>query len=170
MYIERHLEKAVEKADRIFPALLLTGARQVGKTTFLRRLAGRDRKYVTFDDVGLRTLAKEDPKGFLDRFTPPVLLDEVQYVPELLSYIKVVIDERRFASPEKAKGMYWLTGSQQFELMKGVSDSLAGRIGIFDMGGLSQAELAGRENIPFTPAIPLAEGKRPGTMELFRRI
>lgn len=170
MYIERHLEKAVEKADRFFPALLLTGARQVGKTTFLRRLAGRNRKYVTFDDVGLRTLAKEDPKGFLDRFTPPVLLDEVQYVPELLSYIKVVIDEQRFASPEKTNGMYWLTGSQQFELMKGVSDSLAGRIGIFDMGGLSQAELAGRENIPFTPAIPLAECKRPGTMELFRRI
>ena len=94
MYIERHLEKAVEKADRFFPALLLTGARQVGKTTFLRRIAGRDRKYVTFDDVGLRTLAKEDPKGFLDRFTPPVLLDEVQYVPELLSYIKETLKAR----------------------------------------------------------------------------
>ena len=170
MFIERHIRKAIEAADRFFPALLLTGARQVGKTTLLRRLAGEDRKYVTFDDAGLRTLAMEDPKGFLDRFSPPVLLDEVQYVPGLLSYIKMAIDERRFSDPENARGMFWLTGSQQFELMQGVSDSLAGRIGIFDMGGISQAELAGRENIPFTPEIPLSEGRRPGVMELFRRI
>ncbi len=170
MFIERHIQKAVEAANRFFPALLLTGARQVGKTTLLRKLAGTDRKYVTFDDVDLRLLAKEDPKGFLDRFSPPVLLDEVQYVPSLLSYIKMVIDERRFSDPDNAKGMFWLTGSQQFELMKGVSDSLAGRIGIFDMGGISQAELAGRGNLPFTPEVPLAEGKRPGVMELFRSI
>jgi predicted AAA+ superfamily ATPase len=170
MFIERHIRKAVEAADRFFPALLLTGARQVGKTTFLRRLAGAGRKYVTFDDAGLRMLAKEDPKGFLERFSPPVLIDEVQYVPGLLSYIKMVIDERRFSAPEKARGMFWLTGSQQFELMQGVSDSLAGRIGIFDLGGISQAELAGRENTPFTPCIPLPGGKRPGVMELFQRI
>ena len=170
MFVERHIRNAVEAADRFFPALLVTGARQVGKTTFLRRLAGADRKYVTFDDVGLRTLAKEDPKGFLDRFSPPVLLDEVQYVPGLLSYIKMVIDERRFSDSANAKGLFWLTGSQQFELMRGVSDSLAGRIGIFDLGGISQAELAGRANIPFTPDIPLAGGRRSGVMELFRRI
>ena len=170
MFIERHIRKAVEAADRFFPALLLTGARQVGKTTFLRRLAGSPRKYVTFDDAELRTLAKEDPKGFLDRFSPPVLLDEVQYVPNLLSYIKIVIDEQRFNDQDKAKGMFWLTGSQQFELMQGVSDSLAGRIGIFEMGGISQAEIAGRANIPFTPCLPIVEGKRPGVMELFRRI
>ena len=144
MFIERHIRKAIEAADRFFPALLLTGARQVGKTTLLRRLAGDDRKYVTFDDAGLRTLAMEDPKGFLDRFSPPVLLDEVQYVSGLLSYIKRAIDERRFSDPENASGMFWLTGSQQFELMQGVSDSLAGRICVFDMGGISQAELAGR--------------------------
>ncbi len=170
MFIERDIKKAVEAADRFFPALLLTGARQVGKTTFLRKLAAPERKYVTFDDIGLRTLAKEDPKGFLDRFSPPVLLDEVQYVPSLLSYIKMVIDEQRFNNPDKARGMFWLTGSQQFELMQGVSDSLAGRIGIFDLGGISQAELARRENIPFTPCIPLGEGQRPGVMELFRKI
>ena len=170
MFIERDIRTAIEAANRFFPALLLTGARQVGKTTFLRRLAGPERKYVTFDDAELRTLAKEDPKGFLDRFSPPVLLDEVQYVPGLLSYIKMVIDERRFSDPDNAKGLFWLTGSQQFELMQGVSDSLAGRIGIFDMGGISQAELAGHANIPFTPCIPLVERKRPGVMELFRRI
>ena len=112
MFIERHIRKAVEAADRFFTALLLTGARQVGKTTFLRKLAGADRQYVTFDDAGLRALAKEDPKGFLDRFRPPVLLDEVQYVPNLLSYIKIVIDEQRFSAPDKARGMFWLTGSQ----------------------------------------------------------
>ena len=170
MFIERDIRKAIEAANRFFPALLLTGARQVGKTTFLRRLAGPERKYATFDDAELRTLAKEDPKGFLDRFSPPVLLDEVQYVPGLLSYIKMVIDERRLSDPDNAKGLFWLTGSQQFELMQGVSDSLAGRIGIFDMGGISQAELAGHANIPFTPCIPLVERKRPGVMELFRRI
>ena len=170
MFIERDIRKAIESANRFFPALLLTGARQVGKTTFLRRLAEPERKYVTFDDAELRTLAKEDPKGFLDRFSPPVLLDEVQYVPGLMSYIKMVIDERRFSDPDNANGLFWLTGSQQFELMQGVSDSLAGRIGIFNMGGISQAELAGRANIPFTPCIPFVERKRPGVMELFRRI
>ncbi|MBQ6471526.1 MAG: ATP-binding protein [Victivallales bacterium] len=170
MFIDRHITKAIQAADRFFPALLLTGARQVGKTTILRKLAGPDRKYVTFDDADLRTLAKEDPKGFLDRFSPPVLLDEIQYVPSLLSYIKMVIDEERFRNPDKARGMFWLTGSQQFELMQGVSDSLAGRICVFDMGGISQAELAGRENVPFTPSAPSGDGRRPGVMELFRRI
>ena len=106
MFIERDIRKAIESANRFFPALLLTGARQVGKTTFLRRLAEPERKYVTFDDAELRTLAKEDPKGFLDRFSPPVLLDEVQYVPGLMSYIKMVIDERRFSDPHNAKGLF----------------------------------------------------------------
>ena len=120
MFIDRHITKAIQAADHFFPALLLTGARQVGKTTILRKLAGPDRKYVTFDDAELRSLAKEDPKGFLDRFSPPVLLDEVQYVPSLLSYIKMVIDEERFRNPDKARGLFWLTGSLQFELMQGV--------------------------------------------------
>ena len=170
MYIKRHIREAIEKASRFFPALLLTGARQVGKTTFLRRLAEPERKYVTFDDFQLRTLAQEDPRGFLEHFSPPVLLDEIQYVPELLNYIKIAIDERRYAAKEQSAGMFWLTGSQQFELMKGVSESLAGRIGIFELGGLSQAELASRPNVPFTPEHAWESTPQPGTMEMFRRM
>ena len=151
MYITRHLSEVIEAASKFFPAILLTGPRQVGKTTLLRHMAGPERKYVTLDDANLRQLAKEDPRAFMERFAPPVLIDEIQYVPELLNYIKIVIDERRFQAPESAKGMYWLTGSQRFPLMKGVSESLAGRIGVFEMSGLSQAELAAEPNVPFTP-------------------
>ncbi|MCQ2379863.1 MAG: AAA family ATPase [Victivallaceae bacterium] len=79
MYIGRHLWAAFSEASRFFPAMLITGARQVGKTTFLRNLAEPGRKYVTLDDVGNRTLAKEDPNTFLDRFSPPVIIDEIQY-------------------------------------------------------------------------------------------
>lgn len=170
MYIDRHLRQAFETANGFFPVLLLTGARQVGKTTFLRHLAEPGRRYVTLDDLELRLLAQDDPKGFLDRFSPPVLIDEIQHVPSLLSYIKQRVDECRFQTPEQAHGLYWLTGSQQFELMRGVSESLAGRIGVFELGGLSQSELDGRPNVPFTPCRPLSEGRRPGLQALFRRI
>ena len=121
MYITRHLTEVIQAGSRFFPAILLTGPRQVGKTTLLRRLAEPGRKYVTLDDSNLRLLVKEDPRAFIERFSPPVLIDEIQYVPELLNFIKIVIDEQRFRSPEEAKGMYWLTGSQRFPLMKGVS-------------------------------------------------
>ena len=151
MYITRHLTEVIQAGSRFFPAILLTGPRQVGKTTLLRRLAEPGRKYVTLDDSNLRLLAKEDPRAFIERFSPPVLIDEIQYVPELLNFIKIVIDEQRFRSPDEAKGMYWLTGSQRFPLMKGVSESLAGRIGVFELSGLSQTELAGEPNVPFTP-------------------
>lgn len=170
MFIERCLRAIIEAGSHFFPVLLLTGPRQVGKTTFLRRLSEPERRYVTLDDAGVRALAQEDPRGFIERFPPPVLIDEIQYAPELLNYIKIVIDERRFKEPSKAKGMYWLTGSQRFPLMKGVSESLAGRIGIFELSGLSQAELAGRRNIPFTPDIQFASEKGGTSGELFKRI
>ena len=170
MFIERQLKTIIEAGSKFFPAILLTGPRQVGKTTFLRRMAEPERRYVTLDDVTVRTLAQEDPKGFIEKFAPPVLIDEIQYVPELLNHIKIVIDEQRFNDPEKAKGMYWLTGSQRFPLMKGVSESLAGRIGIFEMSGLSQSELADRKNTPFTPDLQFSSEKGGSASELFKRI
>ena len=151
MFIERQLKEIIRQGSKFFPAILLTGPRQVGKTTFLRKMAEPERKYVTLDDASVRLLAQEDPKAFIEKFSPPVLIDEIQYVPELLNYIKIIIDEKRFNEPENAKGLYWLTGSQRFPLMKGVAESLAGRIGIFEMSGLSQSELEIRPNVPFTP-------------------
>ena len=170
MYIQRHLQKAFDAAAHFFPALLLTGPRQVGKTTFLRHIAEPGRKYVTLDDISLRNLAKEDPRAFLQRFSPPVLIDEIQYAPQLLPFIKIVIDEQRFREPEKASGMFWLTGSQRFPLMKGVSESLAGRIAIFEMSGLSQSEIASRPNIRFIPDSVRNDGQGEPVGKLFNSI
>ena len=95
--------------------------------------------------------AKEDPRLFLADNPPPVIIDEIQYAPELLPYIKEIIDVRRHEDPEHARGLYWLTGSQQFQLMKGVTESLAGRIGIFTMYGLSNRERNGQPERAFLP-------------------
>lgn len=122
MYVPRTLETFVTRAAQQFPVLLLTGARQVGKTTLLRHLSHAGRAYVTLDDPLVLTLAKTDPALLMQRFPPPVLIDEIQYATELLPYIKMAAD--RAGEP----GLFWLTGSQQFHLMKGVSESLAGRV------------------------------------------
>ncbi len=152
MYIRRHLETPFLKANRFFPALLVTGARQVGKTTFLRRIAEPERRFVSLDVPDVQEMAKSDPRLFLADNPPPVTIDEIQYVPELLPYIKERIDNARLMDQEKAAGMYWLTGSQQFKMMTKVTESLAGRIGIFNLYGLSARELAGApEARPYLP-------------------
>ena len=144
MYINRALEATVIQISETFPVLLLTGPRQVGKTTMLRKLSKGDRTYVTLDDPDVRYLAKTDPGLFMQRYTPPVLIDEIQYATELLPYIKMRVDA------SKNKGDYWLTGSQVFRLMKDVSESLAGRVGIVSLLGLSSAEIHSYDNEPFT--------------------
>ena len=148
-YRTRTMEQSFQRAAQQFPVVMITGPRQVGKTTLLRHLAGETLRYVTLDDPLVRTLAREDPALFLQRFPTPLLIDEVQYVPELLTYIKMIVDrERRPGQP----ALFWLTGSQQFHLMKGVSESLAGRVGILNLLGFSQREL---EAAPFTsPFVP----------------
>jgi len=129
--------------------LLLTGPRQVGKTTMLKALREKTRKYVSLDDVGLRTLAKEDPVLFLRQYSPPVIIDEIQYAPELMPYIKLAVDA------SGGKGQYWLTGSQQFQMMKGVTETLAGRVAIVNMLGLSLREkAAGKRSLELPPFIP----------------
>lgn len=147
MYTERTLENFLKTANKQFPVTLVTGPRQVGKTTILQHLGKDERAYVTLDDPTLATLAREEPALFLQRFAPPVLIDEIQYAPELLPHIKMAVDKVR------KNGLFWLTGSQQFQLMKGVTESLAGRVGIVNLLGFSLKELQGHAGkaSPFLP-------------------
>lgn len=147
MYTHRTLEKFLITASRQYPVVLVSGPRQVGKTTILRHLSKRERRYVTLDDPTIAQLARNDPKLFLERYRPPLLVDEIQYAPQLLPLIKMHVDEH------KTPGLFWLTGSQPFEVMQGVSESLAGRIGVVQLLGLSQQELIGQalRSQPFLP-------------------
>jgi predicted AAA+ superfamily ATPase len=134
MYVERKLKKTFHNALQHFPAVLITGPRQSGKTTFLKHET-KDVSYVTFDDPLNRDFALKDANGFLDRFKgKPVILDEIQYVPELLQYIKIRIDRQR------TPGVWIMTGSQQFHLMKNISETLAGRIAILELGPFNLTE------------------------------
>ncbi len=170
-YIQRNLAVSFSKANKLFPVLLLTGPRQVGKSTFLDHMAEPNRKFVTLDDLELRKQARDDPKLFLMNNPSPLVIDEIQYAPQLFPYIKMAVDEARREDPKNANGLYWLTGSQQFKMMKGVTESLAGRVGIFQMQGLSWQELTGRSEPPFRPdqfSVPLMKQLTPG--ELYLRI
>ena len=145
-YISRHLENRILEISKSYAAILLTGPRQSGKTTMLRRLAEKEnagRGYVTLDDLNERDMAKNDPKLFLQLHKPPVLIDEVQYAPELFTYLKIHIDEHH--NP----GDFWMTGSQIFRLMRGVQESLAGRVALLHMSPLSQREIVGAPCAPF---------------------
>ena len=147
MYIQRHMERIVTELTQQYPAIMIVGPRQVGKTTMLEHLMaeeGRGRKKVTLDDLAERELAKTDPKMFFQLHKPPLLIDEVQYAPELFPYIKMMVDER------KQPGDFWLTGSQLFKMMEGVQESLAGRVALLHLSPLSQSEILGSsENTPF---------------------
>jgi predicted AAA+ superfamily ATPase len=145
--IGRHAKEALSELLLSFPVILVTGPRQIGKSTLLQNTP-KTRKipYISFDDTVEITAVKADAKAFLSLHRPPVVFDEVQYVPELFPYIKLDVDRN------KKKGMYFLTGSQQFHLMKNVSESLAGRIGILQLMGLSMRETGGDTfNKPFIP-------------------
>jgi predicted AAA+ superfamily ATPase len=141
----RHADEAVRKLSKMFGSVLVTGARQVGKTTLLKEIS-KNAGYVSLDDTMQLLSAVEQSGTFFKDNPPPVFVDEVQYAPNLFSQIKIILDE------EKKKGLFFLSGSQQFEMMKNVSESLAGRIGILELPGLSLRELYGvafRE--PFLP-------------------
>lgn len=144
---QRTLASVVRNVSETFPVLLITGPRQVGKTTLLEMCSTSERGYVTLDDLDVRYLAQHDPGLFLQTYPPPIIIDEIQYAPDLLSYIKVIVDRK------KINGLFWLTGSQKFHLMEGISESLAGRVAVIDMLGLSQSEIQGRHDtaLPFEP-------------------
>ena len=161
MHIERTLKKVIIEANNVFKVLLITGPRQVGKTTILKNIQANTRSYISLDDIDIRMAAKEDPAGFIDSLKLPVIIDEVQYAPELFPYIKVLVDS------SNEKGSVWLTGSQQFSMMKNISESLAGRMAIIELQGISQAEEEKRPNTPeFIPTKDIIRQRREIAQEI----
>jgi predicted AAA+ superfamily ATPase len=146
------MQPVIERISKGFPILLLTGMRQIGKSWLMNHLAEKGRKYVSLDDLKARDLAKNDPERFIQEHEPPVIIDEVQYAPELFTYIKIYSDKLN------KDGLFWLTGSQKYRLMKGVRESLAGRVAILDMLGLSYKEIIKKPfaSKPFLPSKELA--------------
>ena len=129
---------------------MVCGQRQVGKSTMLNHIREENRKYVTFDDMNARRLAETDPELFFDTYGLPILIDEFQRVPSILMEIKKIADERAL-NGESNEGLFWLTGSQKFKMMQNVAESLAGRIAVFDLAGLSTAEIEKRPGELFKP-------------------
>ena len=170
-YLHRTIEHKIIDVSKEYSCVILIGPRQVGKSTVFRHLMeGTPRKEVTLDDLTERRLAKDDPELFLEMHPAPVLIDEIQYAPELFSYIKMKVDNGA------APGAYWLTGSQSFRLMTLAQESLAGRAAILHLSALSQAELYGDGiSSPFTPDHTLlnerATHQRNATaQEIFERV
>ena len=181
LYINRTMEKTVNKFIDKYPIIMITGPRQVGKTTLLNYLSSQAKKkinYVTFDDLLMRMQANEDPELFLRTHETPLIIDEFQYAPNLLSYIKMNVDEARqrfmFEGGESVGTLYYLTGSQVFYTMKNVSESLSGRVGIFDLFAFSTRELNDLYEVPFIPDIKQLKNKQRlkhlSTLKIFERI
>lgn len=138
MMFPRDLASSIRECSGTFPALLVTGPRQVGKSTLLEAAAEPSRRIVTLDDPAVRRLAREDPAFFFQTYRPPLLIDEIQYAPQLFPHVKMICDR------ERRNGLFWMTGSQQFDMMRNVSESLAGRVAVLDLLGLSGSEIARR--------------------------
>ncbi|MBR0039032.1 MAG: ATP-binding protein [Lachnospiraceae bacterium] len=167
-YIKRDLEDKLIKLSKEYACILLTGPRQVGKSTILEHIDSKDnREIITLDDLSMRKLAKEDPKMFLSLHNSPILIDEVQYAPELFSYIKIEIDKG--AKP----GSFFLTGSQSFKLMELAKETLAGRVAIINMSALSQSEIYKKNNTSFKidiESLKERKGKIADISEIYTRI
>lgn len=154
-YIKRDIEEKIRSLNEEYACILITGPRQVGKTTVLRAIMDDSRTYVTLDDMEERALAKRDPAMFLQLHDTPIFIDEVQYAPELFSVIKMAIDNGA------APGSFWLTGSQTFRMMELAQESLAGRVAVLHMPSLSQHEVYGSgECTPFTVDLPALKARK----------
>lgn len=176
-YIKRLLEKDIIENSKSFPVILICGPRQVGKTTILEKLSNHQINYVSLDDPLERKSAIEDPSLFLETHKAPLIIDEIQYATDLLPYIKMKVDQVRleaFNSNVSSTGLYYLTGSQMFTMMQNVSESLAGRVGIIDMYGLSYSEIIEKEQDFFLPTLERCKKReefpRPDVIEVFETI
>lgn len=145
MYIKRNIEDIIVKNPTNSPIIMVCGQRQVGKSTMLMHLKENDRKYVSFDNPSIKRLAIEDPYLFIETYGLPILIDEFQKAPNILSALKDIVDTKSYNGVD-TNGLIWLTGSQKFNMMKNISESLAGRVSVFEMSGLSQREKNGYEN------------------------
>lgn len=145
MYIKRNIEDIIVKNPTNSPIIMVCGQRQVGKSTMLMHLKENDRKYVSFDNLAIKRLATEDPYLFIETYGLPILIDEFQKAPNILSALKDIVDTKSYNGVD-TNGLIWLTGSQKFNMMKNISESLAGRVSVFEMSGLSQREKNGYEN------------------------
>lgn len=165
-YINRSIEKKLDEIKNNFPVILVAGPRQAGKSTLLEYVNNSSKQkinYVTLDNIIERSNAIEDPENFLRLHEMPLIIDEFQYAPNLLSYIKIKVDEARknelFSNGNKVETMYYLTGSQVFQTMKNVSESLAGRIGILELQPLSTREIYRKSEEYFVPNIEILKKK-----------
>jgi len=170
MYLKRHIEKIVFQRGKSYQTVLVTGARQVGKSTLLENSVAKDIPQFSLDDVTLLASIKQDMQSFLNDNKPPVFIDEIQYAPLLFRGIKMIIDKRK-----DEDGLYFMTGSQKFELMQGVSETLSGRISVLNLHGLSSREINGEKfDKPFIPTDEFLKERRqdnkPDSRELWKRI
>ena len=152
MYIKRNIEEAIIQTSKEYPVVMVCGQRQVGKSTMLNHIKENNRRYVSFDDRQAKRLAETDPTLFFETYGYPILIDEFQKVPTILETIKDISDKLGYEGKDN-NGLFWLTGSQKFEMMKGVSESLAGRVAVFEMSSLSKNELIGKDYGVFNPEI-----------------
>lgn len=152
MYINRGLENKVIEMSKQYPVVLICGARQVGKSTMLNHIKEENRKYISLDDFSARTLAKQDPELFLETYGTPILIDQIQRVPELLLDIKNVVDKISIEGKDN-NGMFWLAGSQQFQMMQSVTESLAGRVALLNLSSFSTREIKNAKPILFNTGI-----------------
>ena len=172
MYIKRNIESAILKASKEYSVIMVCGQRQVGKSTMLNHIKEHNRRYVSFDDRFARKLAETDPSLFFETYGYPILIDEFQKVPSILEEIKLIVDKLNYENKE-SNGLFWLTGSEKFQMMKGVSESLAGRVAIFEMSSLSNQELKGIDNGVFDPNLDVLKKNKfeyENINEIYKRI
>ena len=172
-YINRTIEKEIFEASKYYPVVMVCGQRQVGKSTMLNHIKEPNRRFVSFDDLNARRLALEDPDLFFDVYKYPLSIDEFQKVPSILEKIKEIVDRLALEGKDN-NGLFWLTGSQKFKMMKNISESLAGRVSIYELSSLSFNEIYEVDDKGvFTPNIDVLKERQPiplNVNEVFKNI